>query len=96
MELDIDGVTSVLLLISISATPNNERKHEKNTQSSLSPHGSANAFNIKGITPDKSSHDLSRVVEDRVESLSAGIEASTVDGVCLVGDEPVGGPEHGK
>ena len=96
MDLNINVGTGVLLLISISTTPNNERKGEKDSQSSLCSHGTSHSLDIQSITPDNSSQNLSHVVKERVESFGAGVEASTVDGVELIGVEPVGGPEHGE
>lgn len=37
---------------------------------------------------------MSNVVEESVQCLGASVEVSTVDGVGLVGDKPVGRPEH--
>ena len=48
------------------------------------------------MTKSKSANHLCKVVQDAVQSLRSGAEVSTVDGVCLIGDEPVGGPEHGE
>ena len=86
----------VSLLICIATSPNGECKDEQHGQDTLGTDGSSDSLNIQRVTKDCSSHNLGHVVKNRVQSLGAGIEASTVDGVDLVGGEPVGRPEHGE
>lgn len=68
---------------------NDHCQTEENDKNSPGSGSTAEVVQIHGA--DKtSSENVSNIVEESVQRLGASVEVSAIDGVRLIGDEPVG------
>ena len=91
-----DSFARVFLLPLVAPAPDNHSQGEHKAKSSLGAHTATESLEVKQWSDDDGGDDLRKPVQESVERLGAGAEVRAVDGVLLVGVEPVGGPEHGE
>lgn len=96
VQLGVDGVASVRLLVSVAASPDDHGQDKERSPSNLGSDSTTDLVDIKSITQYDRGDDLCQVVQKAVERLGTGRKSGTIDGVLLVGIEPVRGPEHGE
>lgn len=89
-------LTSICLGEGVSATPDGHGEDKEECKATLGSDSSADSLDIKSISETHGAYNLRHVVEKGVESLSSSSEIGTVDGVEVVGVEPIRGPEHGE
>ncbi len=96
-EVSGGGVsTGVLLLPRVSTAPDDHSYSKEEDQADFATDRATDLAIIESVTEDQSTEDLGEVVQAGVECLGTSIEVSSVDGILLVGVEPVGRPEHGE
>lgn len=89
-------LTGVVLLVSITTTPQGKGKDKQHNPRNLGTNRSANTLNINEDTGNPCSDDLGKIVQETVEGLGSGAETGTVDRVLLVDIKPIGGEKHGE
>lgn len=80
----------------VAAAPDGEGEDEEDDKGSLGAGGALEALDVEGVAEDDGADHLREPVEEGVEGARADVEVAAVDGVGLVGGEPVRGPEHGE
>ncbi|KFY15527.1 hypothetical protein V492_01934 [Pseudogymnoascus sp. VKM F-4246] len=80
----------------VASAPDGESEDEEDNEGTLSASGALEALDIEGVTKHHRADHLGEPVEQGVEGAGADVEEGAVDGVGLVGGEPVRGPEHGE
>lgn len=89
-------LASVCLGKGVSTTPDGHGENEEEDEAGLCSDGTTDSLNIEGIAKEQGADNLGKVVQQAVEGLCAGVKVGSIDGVELVGVEPVRGPEHGE
>ena len=93
-ESDISTVVS--LGERVTSSPDDHGKPKEHDQASLGSQATGVFLKIEDVSNAEGTGDLGEVVEKGVKGLGAGVEVGTVDGVEMVGVEPIRGEEHGE
>lgn len=91
-----DGLARVALLPGVAASIDDHGEGEQDEQRRLGADGAAEVLEVEERSVGGGGDNLGKPVQEVVERLGAGVEVGGVDGILLVGVEPVGGPEHGE
>lgn len=91
---DIGAV--VLLLPGPTATVDGDGQDDESDKHDAGTDGTSNPGVVEERTNNGSGTDLSEPVQEAVQGTSAGVKVGGVDGILLVGVEPVGRPHHGE
>lgn len=95
-EVASNTCTRVFLLPGVATAVDCKGEDKENGHHDLGTDTAADAFQIKKGANNGGGHNLSKPVEEVVQGASADVEVGGVDGVLLVGVEPVGREEHGE
>lgn len=80
----------------VASAPDGEGEDEEDDEGGLGAGCALEALDVEGVAEDDGTDHLGEPVEEGVEGAGADVEEGAVDGVGLVGGEPVRGPEHGE
>jgi hypothetical protein len=92
----VRGLAGVQLLEGVPTAIDDHGEGEEANQGGARAGGAAEVLQVEKGADDDGGEDLGKPVEEVIEGLGAGVEVGAIDGVLLVGVEPVGRPEHGE
>lgn len=92
----LGGVTGILLLESITTTPDTHGDDKENEPVEFGSRGPRKKFQIQKLTKDKSANHLHEPIEQTVERPGTNVEVGAIDTVEVVSIEPVTRQKHGK